>query len=100
MTSERQPAKPMVDAAPVRVMHVITRLNTGGATVHVVELCSAFCKAGFECLLVAGDVGPAERDMRHLAEDRGLRVANVPGFGREIAPWRDLVSLAKLYQLM
>jgi len=38
--------------------------------------------------------------MRHLAEDQGLRVADVPGFGREIAPWRDLVSLAKLYQLM
>lgn len=100
MTTARQPAMPAVVTPPVRVMHVITRLNTGGATVHVVELCAALQKAGFECLLVAGDVGPTERDMRHLAENQGLRVADVPGFGREIAPWRDLVSLAKLYQLM
>jgi glycosyltransferase involved in cell wall biosynthesis len=81
-------------------MHVITRLNTGGATVHVVELSSALQNAGFDCLLVAGEVGPTEQDMRHLATDRGLRVTNVPGLGREISLRSDLVALARLYRLM
>lgn len=67
---------------------------------HAVELCAALQNAGFTCLLVTGDVGANERDMRHLAEDRGLRIADVPGMSRDISPWSDLVSLARLYRLM
>lgn len=81
-------------------MHVITRLNTGGATVHVVELCSALRQAGFSCLLVAGEVGPSEQDMRYLAVERGLRLVDLSGLGRDIAPWSDFTSLVRLYRLM
>ncbi|MFT4039434.1 MAG: glycosyltransferase family 4 protein [Thermomicrobiales bacterium] len=81
-------------------MHVITRLNTGGATVHVVELCAALQDAGYCCTLVTGTVGPNERDMRDLAVARGLCIVDVPDLGREIAPWSDIVTLAQLYRLM
>ncbi|MDQ2653430.1 MAG: glycosyltransferase, partial [Chloroflexota bacterium] len=67
---------------------------------HVVELCSALQHAGFACLLVAGEVGASERDMRQLAVDRGLRLVDLPGLGRDIAPWGDIASLVRLYRLM
>lgn len=92
----RQPST----SAPIRVMQVITRLNTGGATVHVVQLCGAIADAGCDCLLVTGKEGPNEGSMRELAVARGLRMADVPELGREIAPLSDLVTLTKLYRMM
>ena len=85
---------------PVRIMHVITRLNTGGAAVHVIQLTSGLDREGYDCLLVTGTEAPSERSMRDVALARCRRLAFIPELGREIVPTRDLITLFKLYRLM
>jgi glycosyltransferase involved in cell wall biosynthesis len=84
----------------IRVMRIITRMNIGGATVHVVQLDAGLTAAGYDCLLVTGSEGASEGSMRDLALARRLRLADIPELGREIAPLSDLVALLKLYRLM
>ena len=84
----------------IRVMHIITRMNIGGATVHVVQLDAGLREAGYACLLVTGREGASEGSMRDLAQARQVQLADIPELGREIAPLADLVALRKLYRLM
>ncbi len=81
-------------------MHVITRMNMGGAAVVVTQLVAGLERAGYDCLLVTGREGAHEGTMRDLADARRLRVVDVAELGREIAPWSDFVTLVKLYSLM
>jgi glycosyltransferase involved in cell wall biosynthesis len=85
---------------PIRVMHVITRLNTGGAALHVIQLTSGLEREGYDCLLVTGSEGPTERSMRDVAVESGLTLEVIPELGREIALKSDFVTLFKLYRLM
>jgi glycosyltransferase involved in cell wall biosynthesis len=85
---------------PIRTMHVITRLNIGGAAMHVIQLNSGLEHKGYDCLIVTGSEGPNERSMRDAAIEHRLRLEFIPDLGREIAPKRDLVALIKLYRLM
>jgi glycosyltransferase involved in cell wall biosynthesis len=84
----------------IRTMHVITRLNVGGAAMHVIQLNSGLEHKGYDCLIVTGSEGPSERSMRDAAIEHHLRLEFIPDLGREIAPKRDLVALIKLYRLM
>src|SRR5215203_20921 len=84
----------------IRTMHVITRLNVGGAAMHVIQLNSGLEHKGYDCLIVTGSEGPNERSMRDAAIEHRLRLEFIPDLGREIAPKRDLVALIELYRLM
>jgi glycosyltransferase involved in cell wall biosynthesis len=62
----------------MRIVHVITRGDVGGAQTHVVELSGAQLARGDEVFVVAGTDGPAAR----RAADRGVDVQIVPSLGR------------------
>ena len=87
--------------APIRIVRVITRLNIGGPSRHVVLL-SRDLDDGieFQTTLVSGTTAPHEGDMVDYAHANGVGVAFVPTLGREISPADDLVSLARLVKLM
>jgi glycosyltransferase involved in cell wall biosynthesis len=61
----------------VRIVHVITKGDVGGAQTHVVELTSAQIRAGHEAIVVAGTEGPAMDRCR----DHGVCVVVVPSLG-------------------
>jgi glycosyltransferase involved in cell wall biosynthesis len=58
----------------MRVAHVITRGDVGGAQTHVVELATAQREADHAVLIVAGVAGPATR----LAAERGIDIVVLP----------------------
>src|SRR5438552_873382 len=52
---------------PIKVMHVIARLNIGGAALYVIQLTSQLNMLDYETQLVCGIVGPSEGDMQYIA---------------------------------
>lgn len=84
----------------IRVMRIVSRMNVGGPSVHVVLLNAGLDAERYDTLLVSGTEGGTEGSLRDLATDRGLRLATIPELGREIAPASDLTTLIKLYRLM
>jgi glycosyltransferase involved in cell wall biosynthesis len=88
-------------AAPIRILRAITRLNIGGPARHVILLNQGLDDGiEFTSTLVTGLPAPHEGDMAPLARERGVQPVVLPELGREISPLDDLVSLARMVQLI
>ena len=66
------------EKAPIRVLRVISRLNTGGPARHVSILCSGLDPDAFRSLLAAGVVMGYEGDMSYLPKDLGVEMVGAP----------------------
>jgi glycosyltransferase involved in cell wall biosynthesis len=83
------------------VLRAITRLNIGGPAIQSVLLTAALDDgAQFSSTLVAGTTAPHEGDMLDFASAHGVQPVLLPALGREISPADDLVSLARMVQLV
>jgi glycosyltransferase involved in cell wall biosynthesis len=86
---------------PIRILRAITRLNIGGPAIHAILLTNALNDgAVFSSTLVAGTTAPHEGDMLDLAAARQVQPVMLPALGREISPADDLISLARMVQLV
>jgi glycosyltransferase involved in cell wall biosynthesis len=86
---------------PIRILRAITRLNIGGPAIHAILLTDALDDgAQFSSTLVTGTTAPHEGDMLDMAMARSVQPVVLPALGREISPLDDLVSLARMVQLI
>lgn len=83
---------------PVRVAHVIARLNVGGPAALVTTLARRL-DGDVVALVVHGRVGEGEEDWRalHAGPPRTLEV---PGLGRAVRPGDDVAALARLVTVL
>ncbi len=85
---------------PIKVMHIIARLNVGGAALYVIQLTSYLGAPDFESQLVCGVVGKDEGDMRYIADEKHVPVTTIPSLGRDISPLADLATTYQLWRLI
>lgn len=81
----------------VKVAHVITRLEFGGAQQNTLHTVRALDPARFDVLLVSGEGGYFDAEVR---ADRGLRAVFLPSLVRELSPAKDLLALLELCNLL
>lgn len=87
--------------APIRVARIITRLNIGGPAIQAIELSARLERTGFHTLLIHGRLGADEGDMQYLVpHDRTFEMAYVPSLRREVNPFADAVSVARICALL
>jgi glycosyltransferase involved in cell wall biosynthesis len=82
------------------VLRVVSRLNIGGPSLHVIHLSAGLVDRGFETRLVVGQTDEREGDFLDLAKARGVDLTIFSELGRAIRPLNDLRALFKLYRLM
>src|ERR1035438_248491 len=86
-------------AEPPKVVSVVTRLNIGGPTMHMLLLAREMAALKYRTVLVAGSCEPEDGDMSYL-----LRAADpvlwVPELSRSVRPWRNLKALWRLWRLL
>src|SRR5512134_448530 len=87
-------------AGGVRVLRLFSRLNIGGPSLHVILLSHGLRPLGYDTRLVVGRESPREGNLLALAAERGVDCETMAGLGREIAPLRDAVALARLVRLV
>ncbi len=80
----------------IKVAHVITRLDLGGAQQNTLHTVRTLDRARFEPLLVCGEGGFFDDEVRR---DATLRAVFVSSLVREVAPARDLLALLELANL-
>lgn len=86
---------------PITILRAITRLNIGGPAIHAILLTAALDDGvQFKSTLVTGPTAAHEGDMLDLAAARSVQPVIVPSLSREISPFADLVSLARMVQLI
>ena len=90
----------MKASRPLRVLRVITRLNAGGPSRHVVWLAEGLSAWGYESLLAAGRLAPGEDDLAGFARERGVVVRDVPSLRRAVHPVRDARALGAILDII
>jgi glycosyltransferase involved in cell wall biosynthesis len=85
---------------PLRILHVIARLNVGGAALSTVELAEQQLQAGHDVLLVAGSLAEGEESMEYEAEERSVPLLRLPVLHRELSPRRDARAVRTLRRLL
>jgi glycosyltransferase involved in cell wall biosynthesis len=81
------------DPGPLRIVHVIARMNVGGPARILAGLLAGLDPARFSQTLVTGAVADGEEDwyvVRDPAMATDPRVVRIPALGRAISPMRDL----------
>ncbi len=91
------------DPGPLHVVHVIARMNVGGPARILAGLLSDISNDRLQQTLVTGMVGDGEEDW-FVVRDPGMvaddRIIRLEGFGRAIAPLRDLRTRRALTRLL
>ena len=85
---------------PLRILHVIARLNVGGAALYVLELAAEQQRRGHDVLVVAGSVPRGEESMEYRAQELGVRVLPLPTLQRELSLRRDGAAILELVRIL
>lgn len=80
----------------VKVVHLVTRLDLGGAQLNTLYTASHLDPERFEAVLACGPGGRLDEEARALAEAGRLRLHWAPDLVREVDPLRDLSALLHL----
>jgi glycosyltransferase involved in cell wall biosynthesis len=89
---------------PVRILRIITRLNAGGPSRHVVWLAKGLDARGYETRLLAGSLAPGEDDLSGFAAENGVKVTPIrslrrdPGLAEDPAAYRAILSEVRRFR--
>lgn len=85
---------------PLSILHVIARLNVGGAALHVLQLAREQRLRGREVVVVAGTLAAGEESMEYLADELGVEVVKLPALQRELSLRADAAAIRELRALI
>ena len=82
------------------IIHVIARLNVGGAALHVLQLAHEQARRGHDVVVVAGTLAPGEESMEYVADELGVQLVKLPVLQRELSPRADSAAIVALRRLI
>ena len=82
------------------MVHVITKLDVGGAQETAVRCCTGLLRHGYDVTLVTGWHGGEAGPMASTARAGGVEVVELPCLLRPIRPWSDVMALVSLVRLL
>ena len=94
------PPPPSERDEPLTIVHVIARLNVGGAALHVLQLAREQQARGHDVLVVAGTLATGEESMGYLADELGVVVQTLPALQRELSPRADIAAIRGLLGIL
>ena len=84
---------------PIRVAHLVTRMNTGGVAVLIAELFKGYDRQEFEFTLITGACQSGEEDYLQ-AHGLNLNEIQVPTMNRSLNPLKDLVAFIRILKIL
>lgn len=84
----------------MRIVHVIARLNVGGAALHVLQLAHEQAQRGHDVVVVAGTLAAGEESMEYVADDLGVELHRLPVLQRELSPRADSAAILALRRII
>ena len=84
----------------MRIVHVIARLNVGGAALHVLQLAHEQAQRGHDVVVVAGTLAAGEESMEYVADELGVELYRLPVLQRELSPHADSAAILALRRII
>lgn len=89
----------MSAATPVRLLHVITRLDPGGSAENTLLTVAGLNPDRYATSLAVGATRGEHSPTEAEARDRGVEFVDVPHLVRAVRPWCDLRAAVSLWRL-
>ena len=84
----------------MRILHVIARLNVGGAALHVLHIAHAQQLRGHDVTVVAGTLAIGEESMEYIADELGTHVLKLPALQRPLSLRADAAAILGLRSII
>jgi len=84
----------------LKVLHIITRLDSGGAATNTVASVDGLNARGFEATLVYGKTHDPDGSIRRDLEERQIASISIPKMVRDVAPLMDVRAFRKMRRLI
>ncbi|MGH3072900.1 MAG: glycosyltransferase [Gaiellaceae bacterium] len=84
----------------MRIVHVIARLNVGGAALHVLQLAREQQRRGHDVVVVAGTLASGEESMEYVADELGVHVLKLPALQRELSLRADTTAVLRVREII
>ena len=84
----------------MRIVHVIARLNVGGAALHVLQLAHEQARRGHDVVVVAGTLAAGEESMEYVADELGVELLRLPVLQRELSLRADSAAILALRRII
>ena len=84
----------------MRIVHVIARLNVGGAALHVLQLAQEQSRRGHDVVVVAGTLAAGEESMEYVADELGVELLRLPVLQRELSLRADTAAILALRRII
>lgn len=82
------------------IVHVIARLNVGGAALHVLQLAHEQSRRGHDVIVVAGTLAAGEKSMEYVADDLDVVLWKLPVLQRELSVRADAAAIIALRKII
>jgi len=82
------------------VLHVITRLDRGGAAKSVLDLTRGLSLDGVHVVLIAGRTDDPETDITVFAAQNAINFFTIPQLVREVSPINDFIAFIKIRKII
>ncbi|RPI12820.1 MAG: glycosyltransferase family 1 protein [Acidobacteriales bacterium] len=89
---------PNIHKESIAITYVLTRLAAGGPREHVLTLLREMASRGYLSALATGRCDPGHDVDMSWASPQGDTIHIVSEMSRPVRPWRDLVSLWRMYK--
>ncbi|MDP3113407.1 MAG: glycosyltransferase family 4 protein [Candidatus Cloacimonadaceae bacterium] len=84
----------------LKILNIVTRLNIGGVSIHVVQISQMFNSGRYSSIVLYGDVENNEKDMLYLANQYDFPMINLPSMGRSNNPLEDILLIWKVFKVI
>ena len=85
----------------IKILRIISRLNIGGPSIHVINLNKGLDKKVFQSLLLCGNISDGEKSMYNEAKKSGIKLISIPELTNEHSlNLKDLKALLKIYLII
>lgn len=79
----------------IKVTHIITQLELGGAQRNTLYTVSHLDRNRFECQLLSGPGGILDQEAKKLASN-GPQISFISGLIRSVRPWKELLAIFQI----
>lgn len=76
----------------MKICHIITKSELGGAQAHLTELCRGLIKAGYEIEVATGEPGALVERLTEM----GISVKIIPALSNKLNPIKDIIAIRQL----
>ena len=84
---------------PIKVVHIVTRMNTGGVAVLIAEIFKGYDRSVFELVLITGTCQDGEEDYL-VARGLNFDEISVSGMSRSLNPMKDISAFLQIHRVL